>query len=60
VDVNENHKVTGIRALDSVERISHAFELPGSRGLNFLRKVEKNYMFSHVSVFCFANFLVSW
>lgn len=35
-DITDSLKVSGVRALDSVERVSHPFKMPGSKDLYFL------------------------
>jgi len=37
-DITDSLKVAGVRALDSVERVSHAFEVPFSSDLGFIRQ----------------------
>jgi hypothetical protein len=35
-DITDSLKIAGVRALDSVERVSHPFELPIRNGLGFI------------------------
>ena len=37
-DITDNLQVPTVRALDSVERVSHAFEVPFSSDLGFIRQ----------------------
>ena len=48
-DITDSLKVAGVRALDSVERVSHAFKDPFSTDLGFIR--QKGNAFNYESSF---------
>ena len=54
-DITDSLKVSGVRALDSVERVSHSFKIPGSKDLYFFKEVESSYMLSQVSSIYFMH-----